>query len=198
MQDRRQHARFSLNRPLEGRLNVMEDVVVERYADNEIIVVASMPARPNEVMVVDRVVTGNPSRVDVRVADSGPTIIDGRLKHRIRLHINGEHVDDGPRILGGLVKSMPARLLEVSEGGCLLESAMPVENGLPGELEIAFEDGVRAEPLRICRCQMVPGAGPVFRIGALFGPHAGSNHSFRRRLFPTENRRQTSHVGTGV
>jgi hypothetical protein len=197
MRDRRQDVRFFLNQPLEGTLDVFDDVIVERYVNEEMTVLASMAARPNEVLVVDRVATGSAGngRVRVRVTDSGPAVVDGRLRHRLTLRPDRGAVDDRPRVLGGLRKTVPVKLLDVGEGGCQLESAMPVEHGLYAELEIEFPDGTRREPLRISRCQMVPGANCVFRMGAQFSPAGPSGQSFCRALMrqkatpPNGNRR---------
>jgi hypothetical protein len=184
MRDRRQEIRFLLNQPLEGTLDVFDDVVVERYVNEEMTVLASMAARPNDVLIVDRVATGSAgtSRVRVRVTESGPAVVDGRLRHRLTLRADRSPVDGRPRVLGGLRKTVPVKLLDVCEGGCQLESTMPVEHGLYAELEIAFPEGIRREPLRISRCQMVPGATCVFRMGAQFSPAGPSGQSFCRAL----------------
>ncbi len=182
MQDRRQSTRFVLSRALEGLLKVLDNVVVERYVGDEIVVLASIGAKPKEMLTVDRLVAGNSSRVEVRVIESGPAVVDGQLKHRIRLRVNGNGGESRPRVLGGLVKTVHASLVDISEGGCQIECATPVENGLCAELEIAFNDGVRSEPVRVCRCRMVPGAGPVFRIGAQFRVTTAAGYSFRERL----------------
>ncbi len=182
MQDRRQCSRFLLTRPLDGTLSIMDDVVVERYVDGEIIVLASMAARPAESLLVDHLATDVAARVGVHVVESGPTVVDGRLRHRLRLRLDGRRANGWPRISGSLVRTMPARLIEVSDGGCRVETSMPVENGLSAQLEVTFGDAVMGEGLRICRCQIVPGAGPLFRVGAEFRSTAGSNYSLRHRL----------------
>ncbi len=182
MQDRRRSARFSLSYPLEGTLKLLEEVLVEQYVENEMAVLASMPAKPGELMVIDRVIASNGSLLDVRVTESRPAIVEGTLKHRLTLHLDDSPQSSRPAMVGALVKTLPVRLIDLSEGGCLMESPMPVANGLCGELCLALDDCIRSEALQICRCQMVSGAGSLFRVGAQFRLMSLGSHAFRRRL----------------
>lgn len=182
MQDRRRSARFSLGRPLEGTLKLLEEVLVERYVENEMTVLATMPAKPTESMVIDRVIASNGALLDVRVAGSEPAIMDGILRHRLTLRIDENTGAVRPIMVGGLVRTIPVHLLELSEGGCQLVSPIPVASGLSGELCIALEDGMRSEALQVCRCQILSGAGSLFRVGAQFRLMPLSSHSFRHRL----------------
>lgn len=181
MQDRRRTARFSLNRPLQGTLHLMEDVLVERYIDSEITVVASMAAKASELVTVDRVVATNSALTDARVVESCPMIVDGVLRHRLTLRI-ADQSPTKPVMVGGLTRALEVFLIQIGEGGCLMRAGAPVPNGLYGELTIVFEDGSRSEALRVCRCQIVAGAGPLFNIAAQFPMMPSLLHSFRSRL----------------
>lgn len=196
MQDRRRSARFSLGRPLEGTLKLLEEVLVERYVENEMTVLATMPAKPTELMVIDRVIASNGALLDARVAESQPAIMDGLLKHRLTLRIDEDPRAARPIMIGGLVRTIPVHLLEMSEGGCQMVSPIPVASGLVGELCIALDDCMRSEALQICRCQMLSGAGSLFRVGAQFRLMPLSSHSFRSRLLERAAGALTAHERT--
>jgi len=182
MQDRRRSARFSLSHPLEGTLRLMDEVLVERYVENEMTVLASMAAKPSEAMVIDRVIASNASLLDVHVARSEPAVVDGLLRHRLTLLVEDERLASRPVMVGALVKTVPVHVVDLSEGGCLVDSPMPLAAGLCGELGITLDESLRSEALQICRCQIVPGAGSLFRVGAQFRLLSLCGHSFRHRL----------------
>jgi hypothetical protein len=85
MTGRRREQRFILNAPWEGALRLPTDVVVERCTANEVLVVSPTPARRNEMLTLDTTESG--SSMNVRVADSVPVVIDGVVRHRLRLAI---------------------------------------------------------------------------------------------------------------
>ena len=65
-----------------------------------------------------------------------------------------------------LVRSLPVRLVEVSRSGCRLECANPVESGTSGQLAVELGGLMRIDDIRVARCQMRMGAGPVYQLGA--------------------------------
>jgi hypothetical protein len=65
-----------------------------------------------------------------------------------------------------LVRSVPVRLIEVSRGGCRLESASPIESGTSGQLAVLLQGLMRIDDVRVARCQLRAGAGPVYQVGA--------------------------------
>jgi len=66
---------------------VPTDVTIERYGENEVWVVSSTPAHRNELLTLDAIGSGPSVTLNVRVADSVPVLIDGVVRHRLRLAI---------------------------------------------------------------------------------------------------------------
>jgi len=87
MRGRRRDQRFTLSVPWEGALRVPTDVTIERYGENEVWVVSSTPAHRNELLTLDAIGAGPSVTLNVRVADSVPVLIDGVVRHRLRLAI---------------------------------------------------------------------------------------------------------------
>ena len=78
-------------------------------------------------------------------------------------------VADRPeKLLGTLVMNAPLRALEISRGGCLLESTYPIEAGTAGRLRLEIASRIYSEEVRITRCQRLEGAGAVYRLGVDF------------------------------
>ncbi len=68
----------------EGVLRVLRDVTVNRTDDGDFIVIGSEAGTPGEVLTIQIAADGN-RPVLVRVTDSYPTIIGGRVRHELRL-----------------------------------------------------------------------------------------------------------------
>lgn len=83
----RRDARYVLSRPWEGTLRIPGDVVVERHDEalNELWVVSTSPAHREEQLRLD--LSGQP--LAVRVIESNPVLLDGVVRHRLRLAIVG-------------------------------------------------------------------------------------------------------------
>lgn len=169
MFDRRRHPRSALTDPLPGMLRLVEDVLVESLGNTEMTVVSGVPARCDQCLAITPL-GGASSALDVWVTESSPAIIDGILKHRLRLRVIGEPHLERPRLLGALIRQLQVRLMDVSAGGCLLESNVPVGHGTGGNLHVAVDGEPTSDSLRVCRCQLVRGAGSLFRLGAEFSP----------------------------
>jgi hypothetical protein len=87
MRGSRRDPRFALSVPLEGSLRVPGNVVVERYSGDEVWVVSSSPARRDEILTLDLAGSGPARTMNVRVVDSVPVLIDGVVRHGLRLAI---------------------------------------------------------------------------------------------------------------
>jgi hypothetical protein len=87
MTGRRRHARYLLTEPIEGSLRVREDVAIERWDDNEVVVISSTPSRPADTLTLE--LPGvDPRHVVVTVAESRPVVApDGSLRHRLLLTV---------------------------------------------------------------------------------------------------------------
>ena len=88
MPGRRRDQRFTLSVPWEGALRVPTDVTIERYDERELWVVSTAPAHRDEMMTLDAIGSDGPvETMNVRVKDSVPLLVDGVMRHRLRLAI---------------------------------------------------------------------------------------------------------------
>jgi hypothetical protein len=94
MQGRRNGKRFRFTKPDNGVLRVLSDVVVQRHGDNEWVAIGRQPAAVGELLLLDIVDGDRPQQLTVCVIESRPVVLDGDIRHRIRLH-----VDEPPPIL---------------------------------------------------------------------------------------------------
>jgi hypothetical protein len=91
MADRRREKRFRLTGSADGALRVFPDVVVQQGDDDEWVGISRQPAVTGETLVLDVMhlddVEGEVHRrLPVCVIESRPVIVDGDMRHRIRLH----------------------------------------------------------------------------------------------------------------
>jgi len=90
MLGRRKHLRFLMVEPVDGSLRVREEVAIEHWSEEEIVVLSPEPCRAEERLTLE--IPGNLRlRVDVRVSESRPAVTDdGSIRHRLRLVIEGD------------------------------------------------------------------------------------------------------------
>lgn len=67
-------------------MRVLCDVVVHRNGDGEWIAISRQPAVVGETMLLDIVEGGPEQQLAVCVIESRPVVLDGDMRHRIRLH----------------------------------------------------------------------------------------------------------------
>lgn len=85
MSGRRSHPRFAVAAAWDGAVRVLRDVVVDRVDREELLAVSGVPAIAGEEMSLDLVGGGRALELRVRVIESRPVIINGAVRHRIRL-----------------------------------------------------------------------------------------------------------------
>lgn len=85
MSGRRSHPRFAVATPWDGAMRVLRDVVIQRSEGGELEAVSHQPAIAGEEMTLDVVGGGETIGLKVRVLDSRPMILNGSVRHRIRL-----------------------------------------------------------------------------------------------------------------
>jgi hypothetical protein len=68
-------------------MRVLRDVVVDKVDREELLAISHAPAVAGEDMSLDLVGAGQAIELRVRVLDSRPVIIDGAVRHRIRLAV---------------------------------------------------------------------------------------------------------------
>ena len=89
MSGRRSHPRFAVVTPWHGALRILRDVVVNRTGDDELLAVSNAAAVVGEVLSLELMGAGQSAMVKVCVRDSRPVIIDGTVRHRVRLGLIG-------------------------------------------------------------------------------------------------------------
>ena len=87
MTGRRSHPRFAVATPWDGAMRVLRDVVVDRVNREELLAISQAPAVAGEEMSLDLVGAGVTIELRVRVLESRPVIVDGAVRHRIRLTV---------------------------------------------------------------------------------------------------------------
>jgi hypothetical protein len=85
MSGRRSHPRFAVATPWNGAIRILRDVVVNRTGDHELLAVSNAAAVVGDVQTLELIGAGQSAQLRVRVVDSRPVIIDGTVRHRIRL-----------------------------------------------------------------------------------------------------------------
>ena len=90
MSGRRSHARFAVLQSPTGILRVLRDIDIQSSADGDIVAVSREPGVPGESVSVQ--FPAETSEVlRARVLDSQPVVMDGAVRHQLRLH----QVSDG-------------------------------------------------------------------------------------------------------
>ena len=89
--DRRRDKRFRLTEPAEGTVRLFPDVIVQQDGDEEWIGIGRQPAVAGETLMLERPAIDTDEgelrhRLPVCVIESRPMIVDGDMRHRIRLH----------------------------------------------------------------------------------------------------------------
>lgn len=91
MSGRRSHPRFMVATPWDGAMRVLRDVVIQRADRDELQAVSHVPAVAGENMTLDLMGAGTTLGLRVRVIDSRPVMVEGAVRHRIRLSVlNGQ------------------------------------------------------------------------------------------------------------
>jgi Flp pilus assembly pilin Flp len=100
-------------------------------------------------------------------------------------------------VLGVLARSVPARLVEISRSGCLLESRHRVDDGTIGELRLMVGGELLRDDVRVTRCVLVEGSGASYLVGAEFVQTRHPGESSIRRAVSAVLRRVMEHRRVG-
>lgn len=85
MSGRRSHVRFDVIPSSEGALRLLRDVVVEGVKENEAVVVSREPGVVGETLTLE--IAGEQTSAGcATVVESRPVVVDGAIRHRLRLH----------------------------------------------------------------------------------------------------------------
>jgi hypothetical protein len=87
MRRTRRDQRYLLSSPWEGTLRVPGEVVIERHDEDlkELWVLSGAPAHREERLTLDLAQPG--TSLSVRVVESQPVLVDGTVRHRLRLAV---------------------------------------------------------------------------------------------------------------
>ena len=87
MSGRRRHERFAPAQPWDGALRVLRDVIVQEDPSGSLITIGHAPGVIGEQMTLDVAGAGQVVTLKVRVQESRPVIVDGSVRHRLRLEV---------------------------------------------------------------------------------------------------------------
>jgi hypothetical protein len=85
MSGRRSHVRFTINGSSPGVLRVLRDVVVQHAEGGGLIALSDEPAVVGERFMVSLPDDAPARTFEARVIDSRPVILNGNVRHRLRL-----------------------------------------------------------------------------------------------------------------
>ena len=67
-----------------------------------------------------------------------------------------------------LLRELSARIINISESGCLLETNRQMEVGTVGTLELQLGVGAFRDDFEVVRCEAVEPAWPLYQLGLRF------------------------------
>lgn len=73
---------------------------------------------------------------------------------------------DHLEMVAAIVRVVPVGLIELSRGGCRLESAIRLEPGVSGTLKVELDGVARIDDVRVARCQQWVGGSGTYQMGA--------------------------------
>ena len=91
MSGRRSHPRYAVATPWEGAMRVLRDVVVSRADGNEVHAVSQVAAVVGEEMTLDVMGAGAAMNFRVRVIESRPLMVQGVVRHQVKLAMVGSN-----------------------------------------------------------------------------------------------------------
>jgi hypothetical protein len=104
MSGRRSHPRFAVASPWEGSMRVLKDVVVQRAQREELLAISQTAGVLGEEMTLDLIGSGQTLALRVNVVESRPVIIDGSVRHRLRLRL----------VAAGAIAGLPSEVMDAA------------------------------------------------------------------------------------
>jgi hypothetical protein len=93
MSGRRSHQRFAVATPWDGAMRVLRDVTILRSESDELHAVSHVPGISGEEMTLDLMGAGATLGLKVKVIDSRPMMVEGAVRHRIRLAVKSSDAE---------------------------------------------------------------------------------------------------------
>lgn len=82
---RRSYARFSIEPSGQGVLRVLRDVIIQEIGSDELMVIGREAAAVGDSLTLELATLDGASPLNVRVVECRPLVVDGALRHRLRL-----------------------------------------------------------------------------------------------------------------
>ena len=141
-------------------LRVLDDVEIEHVTDETITVLSDTPIPRGERMILwAPAADGGEVPLRVRAVRRQAVLGSTLLRHRVRFDVDTAAVGasqpasgalDTGRI-GGIVREVPIRLLDIGAGGCSIESPVRIAEGAVGWLSMKSQNTQYDEVVRVCR-----------------------------------------------
>jgi len=86
---------LTLHRPVAGEISVMQDVMIEALKDTEVTVIAAIPvARGEQMLLHVEHPHGDRATLIVQGLERRPIVVDGQMRHRLRLRVVNTYQDE--------------------------------------------------------------------------------------------------------
>jgi hypothetical protein len=193
---RRSHLRFSISPAGEGGLRLLQDVLLHPSDGDLLVAVGRRAGIAGDLVSIELVDVDLSPRLEMRIVESRPIILDGAVRHRIQLALAG--ATDRGELAGRflqranvsaeshfavLARDVGVRVFNCSSSGCLFEARVPLEVGTVGTLRLGWQGEEFVEEVRVSRSQRIQGAGSMYHIGAEFlWIDPPGNRSLRRAM----------------
>jgi hypothetical protein len=162
--NRRRTTRAAANNAT-GMLRVLDDVEIEHVTDRAITVLSETQVPRGERMILwAPAEDGGEVPLRVRAVRRQAVLGSTLMRHRVRLDVDAiastdrsvgatqpasGALDTGR--IGGIVREVPIRLLDIGAGGCSIESPVRIAEGAVGWLSVKSQDTHHDEVVRVCR-----------------------------------------------
>ena len=94
MSGRRSYQRFDITPSSEGVLRVLRDVVVKQTQEDALLVIGREAAVVGDIMTLEIAELGT-NGTEVQVVESVPVLVDGTVRHALRLRLVGTPSSSG-------------------------------------------------------------------------------------------------------
>jgi hypothetical protein len=168
MAGRRRTPRFMLDTPVEATLCIHHPVVVDSLAGEEMWITSDFPAARNDLYAFSRVGSNPASNFRLRVEECEPIVMNGAVRHRVRLTSALDHGPMASAVVGVLTRTLHVRIVQVSDGGCLLESPCRLDAGASADLRVQVEGETWADHVRVRHCSRTVAPDGAHLTGAEF------------------------------
>jgi hypothetical protein len=187
MAGRRRTTRFMLDTPVDATLCVHHPVVVDSFAGEEMWITSEFPAARHELYAFSRVGSNPTSNFRLRVEECEPVVVNGSVRHRVRLTSALDHGPMASAVVGVLTRTLPVRVVQVSDAGCLLESPCRLDVGAGAELRVQLEGETWADHIRVRHCSQTGPADGAYLTGAEFVWSRPVQHACLRNVLGRRN-----------